>query len=173
MKNKKIMSWASLLLILSLMLSQVLWVEAIASEMEPYEGLIVVIPDESTPPQVSYGGYVQATPINPDTRSASGPVYYYQSKVELLGGSCYSESWTVNKTNKYPIDFIEAEVTIYDDGCVAGGREDFHYNSYTARASVNKGSLSIVCNREVYGYHRFEESGYETVETESYAKVFE
>lgn len=35
------------------------------SPQESYEGLLTVVPDETTPPQVSYGGYTPAIPSNP------------------------------------------------------------------------------------------------------------
>lgn len=135
-----------------------------------YEGEFVVIPDETTPPQVSYGGYAPAIPKTPLARSSTGPMYRWNALVSIMGGSCFSESWNYDLTVEYPIDRIEAIVRVYDDNNIAGSDEDCQYNSYTARASASCGTFSAVVKREVHGTHRWHEEGYEDMERASYAE---
>ena len=141
------------------------------SPQESYKGPLTVIPDETTPPQVSYGGYTPAIPLNPLARSTEGPVYYFQSEIGIRSASCYSESWNHGKTERYPIDEIIAEVSVYEYGSHVADRRDEHRKSYTAKASYSGKALSIVVEREAYGYHSFKMSGYQTIEEETYAGV--
>lgn len=135
-----------------------------------YEGKLTVVPDENTPPHVSYGGYAPAIPQNASTRS-EGPTYYWQASIGWFSGSCYSESWGSNKTVQYPIDQIMASVSVYEEGVHAGDDTDTQYNSYAARASYSGSALSIVVGREAYGSHQWIHTGYQTMEQESYASV--
>lgn len=139
------------------------------SRPESYEGILTVIPDETTPPQVSYGGYTPAIPLNSKTRSTDGPVYYFQSLIGTLSASAYSESWNRGKTLRYPIDLIVTEISVYEYNNHVADRNDAQTNSYTARASYTGDGLSSIVNREVYGYHLFQLQGYELIEKETYA----
>ena len=138
---------------------------------ESYEGQLTVIPDENTPPHISYGGYAPAISKSRNARATDGPTYYWQASIGWFTGSCYSESWGSDKTVQYPIDQIEASVSVYEKGIHVGDDTDIQYNSYTARASYKGSALSVVVSREAYGTHIFIHSGYETMERESYAST--
>lgn len=163
----------SIMLVMALIFSLTA-VQAYAADSavpESYEGQLLVIADENTPPHVSYGGYTPAVPQNRGTRSTGGPTYYWQANIGWFTGSCYSESWGSNKTVQYPIDQIEASVSVYENGVHVGDDTDIQYNSYTARASYRGEALSVIVGREAYGTHIFIHTGYQTMEKESYAST--
>ena len=170
--KRKITASALVVATMLLFSSTILHAETIyPSNGESYEGPLVVVPDEDTPPHVAFGGYAPAVSLTPFARAEDGPTYHWGANIGVFSGSCYSESWNSDKTEKYPIDRIYASVSVYEHGVHAGDDTDIQYNSYTARASYEGDELSIVAGREAYGTHEFQEEGYETMEQESYASV--
>lgn len=139
------------------------------SMQESSAGIITVVSDETSSPQLPSSGFVAAIPLNPAVRSTDGPVYYFVSDVGTFTASCSSESWNHGKTERYPIDEIVAEVRVYEYGCYVTSRRDEQRNSYTAKASYTGDAFSFVVEREAYGYHYFKMTGYETMEKETYA----
>jgi len=102
---------------------------------------------------------------------AETPLYHWSSTLGLFGGSSKSFATNEESTDPYYIDYIFVSCAIYEnDVNVDGAMEEAeHYAAVTASISGRSGLSGVVVKREVYGTHRFEHKGFESMDKESHA----
>lgn len=106
--------------------------------------------------------------LNPNVRAAAP---YYSAKSTFTfsnGGISSSDSYTSSgKTSKKQIDYIYAKARVYVDGIYKSTKGEGNYNSSHAGVQVLVGETWLA-DGETYGNHKFQHSGFQTWEPETY-----
>lgn len=103
------------------------------------------------------------------SQRAAGPKYWYGCRASSTQVSGYSESYTQDKSQKYPIDYVYVRVRAYVKGAFVGANSNSATNSYRAACAQSTGLSIIGTGVSCEAKHEFRHSGYETLTPETSA----